>query len=51
MLRLCRLLTHCLASMKSLIQTHKKEIDDFTNIDVEAVMKTTYLYEFDREIQ
>lgn len=39
------------AAMKRLIETHKKELQQHTDLDLESVMKITYLHEFDREIQ
>lgn len=37
--------------MKELVATHKKEIEEFTNVDLAAVENVTYLYEFDRQVQ
>lgn len=37
--------------MKQLIATHKKEIEMYTNLDVNAIANVTYLQEFDREVQ
>jgi hypothetical protein len=37
--------------MKQLIALHRKELEEFSNLDLDAVMKITYLHEFDREIQ
>lgn len=39
------------ASMKALIERHKKEIQQFTNLDLTAIANITYLNEFDRQIQ
>ncbi|KAM0254351.1 hypothetical protein ACHAQJ_006883 [Trichoderma viride] len=37
--------------MKALIERHKKEIKQHTNLDLVSISNTTYLNEFDREIQ
>lgn len=37
--------------MKSLIERHKKELKQHTKLNLDAIANTTYLYEFDREIQ
>ncbi len=37
--------------MKQLISGHKTEIETFTDLDLAAVEKVTYLHEFDREVQ
>lgn len=37
--------------MKELIALHKTEIEKFTNLDLKAVEATTYLDDFDREVQ
>ncbi|KAL3957554.1 hypothetical protein ACCO45_008132 [Purpureocillium lilacinum] len=38
-------------AMKQLISGHKTEIETFTDLDLAAVEKVTYLHEFDREVQ
>ncbi|RFU73536.1 hydrolase [Trichoderma arundinaceum] len=38
-------------AMKSLIERHKKELKQYTKLDLTAIANTTYLNEFDREIQ
>lgn len=38
-------------AMKRLIDNHHEELKKFTNLDLEAVKKVTYLNEFDREVQ
>ncbi|KAL7948937.1 Alpha/Beta hydrolase protein [Trichoderma barbatum] len=38
-------------AMKSLIERHKKELKQHTKLDFDAIADTTYLYEFDRQIQ
>lgn len=37
--------------MKKLAQTHKTEIEKFTDLKLEKIEKLTFLYEFDREVQ
>lgn len=37
--------------MRNLALRHKEEIQKFTNLDFERIMKVRYLYEFDREVQ
>lgn len=39
------------ATMKQLIENHKKEITEYTDLDVKAIENVTYLHEFDRQIQ
>ncbi|VUC24654.1 unnamed protein product [Clonostachys rosea] len=39
------------STMKQLIENHKKEITEFTDLDVKAIENVTYLHEFDRQIQ
>ncbi|QPC74144.1 hypothetical protein HYE68_004896 [Fusarium pseudograminearum] len=39
------------SALKELAATHRKELEQYSTIDVDAVMKITYLYEFDRLIQ
>ncbi|TQV93568.1 hypothetical protein V2A60_010035 [Cordyceps javanica] len=41
----------CATSMKQLIVTHKEEIKEHTNLDLEAIERVTYLHDFDREVQ
>ncbi|POR34299.1 Putative esterase [Tolypocladium paradoxum] len=38
-------------SMKGLITTHKKELEHYTDLDLTAVERITYLHDFDREVQ
>ncbi|KAI1867868.1 uncharacterized protein JN550_006675 [Neoarthrinium moseri] len=38
-------------AMKKLAETHKTEIEKFTDLDLEKISKLTFLYEFDREVQ
>ncbi|KAL6910802.1 Alpha/Beta hydrolase protein [Trichoderma evansii] len=38
-------------SMKAMIDGHKKELKQYSNLDLTAIANTTYLNEFDREIQ
>lgn len=38
-------------TMKALIERHKKELKQYSNLDLAAIANTTYLNEFDREIQ
>ncbi|KAK5993422.1 Monoacylglycerol lipase [Cladobotryum mycophilum] len=38
-------------SMKQLVETHRKELKQFTNLDLDSIDKITYLFEFDREVQ
>jgi len=40
-----------LGALKELAATHREELEKYSKIDVDAVMKITYLYEFDRLIQ
>jgi uncharacterized protein len=40
-----------LASMKELISLHKESIQKYTDLDFDRIMKITYLYEFDQEVQ
>jgi hypothetical protein len=37
--------------LKELAALHEEELRKFSKIDVDAVMKITYLHEFDRLIQ
>jgi hypothetical protein len=39
------------ATMKALIERHKMELKQYSNLDLAAIANTTYLNEFDREIQ
>ena len=38
-------------AMKDLIERHKKELEQYSDLDLEAIKKVTYLYEFDRAVQ
>lgn len=38
-------------SMKQLVNNNKKEIKQYTKLDLEEIEKVTYLYEFDRAVQ
>ncbi|KAM0342243.1 hypothetical protein ACHAPU_009648 [Fusarium lateritium] len=38
-------------ALKELVATHRESLEKHSKIDIDAVMKTTYLYEFDRLIQ
>ncbi|KAI9149288.1 putative esterase [Paramyrothecium foliicola] len=38
-------------ALKGLVRSHKKELEEFSNLDLEAIENTTYLNEFDREVQ
>lgn len=37
--------------MKKIVETHKTELEKFTDYDTEDLMSITYLHEFDRKIQ
>lgn len=37
--------------MKQLAAAHKKELQEYTDLDVEAIQKVTYLHDYDREVQ
>lgn len=37
--------------MKKLVETHKTELEKFTDLDLEDIQTITYLHEFDRKIQ
>lgn len=37
--------------MKTLAETHRAEIEKFTDLDMNALTKLTHLYEFDRAVQ
>lgn len=37
--------------MKALIANHKKELEQYTDLDMQAIENVTYLHEFDREVQ
>lgn len=37
--------------MRELAKKHEQELRNNTNIDVDAVMKATYLHDFDRLVQ
>ena len=37
--------------MKQVISTHKDSLAKYTDLDLEAINKVTYLYEFDRAVQ
>jgi hypothetical protein len=37
--------------MKKLAETHRTEIEKFTDLRLDKISKLTYLYEFDREVQ
>lgn len=37
--------------MKQLVETHKKELQQYTNLDFDRLKNVTYLSEFDREVQ
>lgn len=37
--------------MKGLITTHKKELERYTDLDLTAIERITYLHDFDREVQ
>ena len=41
----------CVGALKELAATHREELENFSKIDVDAVMDITYLNEFDRLIQ
>jgi predicted alpha/beta-fold hydrolase len=38
-------------ALKTLVRTHKKELEEYSTLDLEAIDRTTYLTEFDREVQ
>ncbi|PHH63772.1 hypothetical protein CDD81_5537 [Ophiocordyceps australis] len=38
-------------AMKNVIKTHKKELEQYSNLDLAAIDKITYLQEFDRQVQ
>lgn len=38
-------------AMKTLAETHRAEIEKFTDLDMNALTKLTHLYEFDRAVQ
>lgn len=40
-----------IASMKQLITTHKSELETYTDLDLTAIDRITYLHDFDREVQ
>ncbi|RDA83364.1 hypothetical protein CP532_3732 [Ophiocordyceps camponoti-leonardi (nom. inval.)] len=44
-------LTTNLASLKELVELHKKELQLYSDLDMEAVNRVTYLPEFDRAVQ
>ena len=37
--------------MKKLVETHRTEIEKFTDLSMDELTKLTYLYEFDRVVQ
>ena len=37
--------------MKQLAMTHRKELETYTDLDLTAIDKITYLHDFDREVQ
>ena len=39
------------AAMKELATTHKKELEHYTDLDLTAIERITYLHDFDREVQ
>jgi len=44
-------LIDAIANMKRLISRHKDAVLEHTNLDYDRILKITYLYEFDREVQ
>ncbi|KAK3187219.1 hypothetical protein K4F52_004123 [Lecanicillium sp. MT-2017a] len=37
--------------MKAQIETHKEEIEQFTDLDIAKIRRSKYLYEFDEAVQ
>jgi hypothetical protein len=44
-------LTVLLVAMKGLINSHKEAIKKYTDLDLPAIERVTYLHDFDREVQ
>lgn len=51
MYMMLNLSTWPLAAMKKLVETHRVEIEKFTDLSMDELTSLTYLYEFDRVVQ